>query len=109
MKRQGRLDEALTFYKKAIELDPANSVILYNTGILFNIRSEYDEAVKSLELSISKNPENVYAYLALGDAYERQDELAKALNVYLDLKGLGIKVHGLKEKIVTLEQKLQAK
>ena len=85
-------------------------MILYNTGILFNIRSEYDEAVKSLELSISKNPaENVYAYLALGDAYERQDELAKALNVYLDLKGLGIKVHGLKEKIVTLEQKLQAK
>lgn len=84
-------------------------MILYNTGILFNIRSEYDEAVKSLELSISKNPENVYAYLALGDTYERQDELAKALNVYLDLKGLGIKVHGLKEKIVTLEQKLQAK
>ena len=82
-------------------------MILYNTGILFNIRSEYDEAVKSLELSISKNPENVYAYLALGDAYERQDELAKALNVYLDLKGLGIKVHGLKEKIaLSLTRKL---
>lgn len=78
MKRQGRLDEALDYYKKAIELDPANSVILYNTGILFNIRSEYDEAVKSLELSINKNPENVYAYLALGDAYERQGELVKA-------------------------------
>lgn len=109
MKRQGRLDEALTYYKKAIELDPANSVILYNTGILFNIRSEYDEAVKSLELSISKNPENVYAYLALGDAYERQDELTKALNAYIDLKGLGIKVHGLKEKIATLEQKISTK
>jgi cytochrome c-type biogenesis protein CcmH/NrfG len=38
---------------------------------LFNIRSEYEEAVKTLELSINKNPENVYAYLALGDAYER--------------------------------------
>ena len=71
MKRQGRLDEALDYYKKAIELDPANSVILYNTGILFNIRSEFEEAIQSLELSINKNPENVYAYLALGDAYER--------------------------------------
>lgn len=30
MKRQGRLDEALNYYKKAIELDPTNSVILYN-------------------------------------------------------------------------------
>jgi len=76
---------------------------------LFNIRSEYDKAVKNLELSISKNPENVYAYLALGDAFERQDELQKALNVYIDLRGLGIKVHGLKEKIATLEQKIQTK
>ena len=53
-------------------------MIFYNTGILFNIRSEYDEAVKSLELSINKNAENVYAYLAHGDAYERQSELVKA-------------------------------
>lgn len=101
------MDEALDYYKKAIELDPANSVILYNTGILFNIRSEYEEAVKSLELSINKNPENVYAYLALGDAYERQNEIQKALQVFKDLRGLGIKVHGLKEKIQYLEQLLQ--
>lgn len=106
MKRQGRLDEALEYYKKAIELDPANSVILYNTGILFNIRSEYDEAVKSLELSIKRNPENVYAYLALGDAYERQNEIHKALQVFKDLRNLGIKVNGLKEKISFLEQQL---
>lgn len=52
MKKQGRLDEALIYYKKAIELDPNNSVILYNTGILYNIRSEYEEATKILELSI---------------------------------------------------------
>jgi len=71
MKRQGRLDEALKYYKKAIELDPTNSVILYNIGILYNIRSEYEEAVKSLELSIQNNPQNIHAYLALGDAYER--------------------------------------
>jgi len=52
MKRQGRLDEALNYYKKAIKLDPANSVILYNTGILYNVRSEYEEACKVLEQSI---------------------------------------------------------
>jgi Flp pilus assembly protein TadD len=40
------------YYRRAIELDPSNSVILYNIGILFNIRSEYDEAVKTLEMSI---------------------------------------------------------
>ena len=52
-----------------------------------------------MEQSIYKNKENVYAYLALGDAYERLGDQIKALAVYKDLMGLGIKVHGLKEKI----------
>ena len=103
MKRAGRLDDALDYYKKAIDLDPANSVILYNTGILYNIRSEYPEAIAQLEASIDKNQENVYAYLALGDALERQKEHKRALQVYKDLMGLGIKVHGLKEKIQYLD------
>ena len=71
MKRAGKFNEALNYYKSALDIDPINSIVLYNTGILFNIRSEYEEAIQSLELSINKNPENVYAYLALGDAYER--------------------------------------
>jgi hypothetical protein len=45
----------------------------------------------------------VYAYLALGDAYERSNNSEKALSVYKDLLGLGVKVHGLKEKILHLE------
>jgi Flp pilus assembly protein TadD len=53
LKKQGRLDEALHLYKKALELDPGNSVILYNLGTLFNIRSEYELAVKSLIASIN--------------------------------------------------------
>jgi hypothetical protein len=47
--------------------------------------------------------------LALGDAFERQNEFSKALVVYMDLKSLGVKVQGLKEKIVTLEQKIKSK
>lgn len=56
-----------------------------------------------MELSIAKNKDNVYAYLALGDAYERLNNQEKALSVYKDLLGLGIKVHGLKEKILHIE------
>ena len=59
MKRQGRLDEALDFYNRAIELDPANSVILYNTGVLLNICSEFEQAVSTLQASIRNNPNNV--------------------------------------------------
>ena len=41
----------------------------------------------------------MYAYLALGDAYERNNDEVHALGVYKELKSMGIKVHGLKEKI----------
>lgn len=52
LKRAGKLDEALTHYKKAMELDPENSTVLYNTGILYNIKSDYHNAVDVLEKSI---------------------------------------------------------
>lgn len=71
MKRAGKLDEALQYYKKAIELEPDNSLVFYNTGILYNIKSEYAQAVDSLSKSLELNKDNVYAYLALGDALER--------------------------------------
>lgn len=41
LKRAGKLDEALSHYKKAMDLDPENSTVLYNTGILYNIKSDY--------------------------------------------------------------------
>ena len=99
MKRAGKLDDALSYYKNAMGLEPDNSIYLYNTGVLYNIKSDYTLAVSMLEKSIENNKENVYAYLALGDALERQKEIKKAIYVYRDLMSLGITVHGLKEKL----------
>lgn len=103
MKRAGKLDDALSYYRKAMDLEPDNSIFLYNTGVLYNIKSDYNLAVKMLEQSINNNKENVYAYLALGDALERQKEIKKAIYVYRDLMSLNITVHGLKEKLTYLE------
>ena len=103
MKRAGKLDDALSYYRKAMDLEPDNSIFLYNTGVLYNIKSDYNLAVKMIEQSIANNKENVYAYLALGDALERQKEIKKAIYVYRDLMSLSITVHGLKEKLTYLE------
>ena len=48
MKRAGKFNDALNYYKCAIDLDPVNSIVLYNTGILHNIRSEYPAAISHL-------------------------------------------------------------
>ena len=75
MKRAGMLDNALDYYKRAMDLEPDNSVFLYNTSVLYNIKNDHDQAIDVLEKSIQNNKENVYAYLALGDAFEREKEL----------------------------------
>lgn len=71
MKRAGKLEDALNYYKRALELDPENSLVFYNTGILYNIMSDYQSGAEALEQSIKLNKQNTYAYLALGDALER--------------------------------------
>ena len=71
------------------------------------MKHDYPEAIVNLEKSIEQNRENVYSYLALGDAYERQSELQKAIYVYRDLNSLGVNVMGLQEKIKELETKVK--
>lgn len=103
MKRSGKLEDALGYYNNALELEPYNSVFLYNTAVVHNIKSEYGLAKDMLEKAIEFNKENVYAYLALGDTLEREKDFKKAIYVYRDLMSLGIKVQGLKEKLAYLE------
>jgi tetratricopeptide (TPR) repeat protein len=83
------LDEALQYYKKAISLDPENSLVFYNAGILYNILSDYQSGADALSASIKINKQNTYAYLALGDALERSKDLARAVGVYKELSESG--------------------
>ena len=84
-------------------------MVLYNTGILFNIKNQYSEAIEELEKSIEHNKSNIYAYLALGDALERlktPEHNKRALKVYKELNEIGTKVHGLDKKIQYLEAQI---
>ena len=49
MKRAGQMNDALNFYKKSMDLEPENSVFQYNTGVLYNIKNQYNEAIECLE------------------------------------------------------------
>ena len=107
MKRAGKLEDALSFYKKAMDLEPDNSVFQYNTGVLYNIKSDYNESIRLLEQSIENNKENVYAYLALGDAFEKNKEPTRAISTYRELMSLGINVQGLQDKIAFLDNQIK--
>jgi pentatricopeptide repeat protein len=56
------------------------------------LKSEYNNSITLLEKSIDNNKDNIYAYIALGDIFERQKDIKKAIYVYRDLMSLGFKV-----------------
>ena len=79
----------MQYYKTAITLDPENSLVFYNAGILYNILSDYQSGADALSTSIKINKHNTYAYLALGDALERSKDLNRAVAVYKELSESG--------------------
>lgn len=106
LKKQGWLDESLKYYKKALVLEPKNHNFLYNVGLLYAKRNEYQKAIEKFQKSIEIWNNNPYSYLALADAYEKKQDIPMAIKTYQDLLKLKLDIHGLKEKIEYLKQLL---
>lgn len=80
--RKVRLDEALTWARKAISLAPQNSSYLGTLGMVHNARGETGEAVKILEqVAMSKAP-RAEALFVLGELREREGRKDAAADAY---------------------------
>jgi len=86
LQKEGRLDEALTYYKQAETLDPSNINTRINTGTLYQQKEDYRTAIKAYESVLILYPDNVNANLyraqcldKLGDNKAAQDGYKKVL------------------------------
>ena len=61
-RRQGKLDEAKSYLKKASELDPLSITLPFQLGVSYLLLRDYQEAEKNINRSLSLNPENTLAY-----------------------------------------------
>src|SRR5882724_4240558 len=84
--RQGRVDDAVTAYRKVIELDPKNSVARNNLANLYSKKGQYDDAVREFEDLLQLDPANATARANLesvtrnkGIDRQRQDQIGAAL------------------------------
>ncbi|HUT26148.1 MAG TPA: tetratricopeptide repeat protein [Sumerlaeia bacterium] len=105
--RGKRLDEALRFVEKALEVRPTAGHIIDSLGWVYYKKGEYDKAVQALEKAARIEREDSVVREHLGDAYFRagrkDDALAefkKALGLLSDEK----KSEVLKRKIEQVEQ-----
>lgn len=82
---QGRSDEAITLYRRVVELQPTNglsSEAYAQIGSLMFKQRRYDEAEDALLRASQIDPVNARIHYSLGSVYEEQDKMERALVSY---------------------------
>jgi len=92
LRRQGKLNEAIENYKKALSIDPEDANILYNYGLACADGEHFKQAIECYEKVLSINPDfhkqaavvcnNIaYAYLMAHNEQRAKDFLTTALEI----------------------------
>ena len=79
---EGRLDEAIAYIKKAIDLQKTNPHHYVVLGNLHSLRREYREAMKIFDQLIKENKDHVLALIGRGDTFEAQGNFTAARKDY---------------------------
>lgn len=82
----GRLDEALSDFLQAKELDENNQYAWINAGCVYKRMGDYEKALEYTEKAIRlmESEPSSYFYENLGDIYMRMGNYEKALEAYLE-------------------------
>ena len=86
--RKSRLDDALTWANKAIEISPKTTTLYDTLGWVYRARGELDPAAKAIERAIADNPRQPNFRYHLGVVYAeqgRKKEAAAAFQKALEL------------------------
>ncbi len=80
--QQGKLDESIEYFDKAIELNPAESLLWYMKGRVFIDLNRCDEAIELLDKSFDLNPLHIRSLCTKGIAYEELRKYDDAMDCY---------------------------
>ena len=82
LRQQGRIDEALVRYEKALKLDPANADAHNNLGSILQDRGRFDEAAFHYEQTLKTRPRCAEAHANLGVLACQQGRIDEAVAHY---------------------------
>jgi protein O-GlcNAc transferase len=82
LQKEGKLDEAITYYKKTIQLHPNNAGIYHNLGNVLQLKGELDEAIAFYQKAIKLNPQVAVTYNNLGNILQEKGRLEQAIAHY---------------------------
>jgi tetratricopeptide (TPR) repeat protein len=76
---EGKIDDAIADYSKAIELDPLPDVTYRNRGNAYNEKKDYDRAIADFDKAITLNPKSAVAYYSRGRADQAKLDFDRAI------------------------------
>jgi serine/threonine protein kinase/Tfp pilus assembly protein PilF len=66
-RRQGKMEDALVNFKKAVEMDPRSTILNYEVGNTLSVLRRYDDALESYDRALFLSPD--WAVLYSGEAF----------------------------------------
>jgi tetratricopeptide (TPR) repeat protein len=78
----GKLDQSVAYYQQAISLSPQNAQLRNELAMVQYIQGDTDQALDSLDLSLTLDPKFSQTYLLKGDVLSTMGDLQGALEAY---------------------------
>lgn len=76
--REGRMDDSVQCFQKALVLNPHHLLSLDNLGNAYRLQKRWDEARQALERALEVAPQDPEANYSLGMVYAQTDDTTKA-------------------------------
>jgi tetratricopeptide (TPR) repeat protein len=82
LQKEGRVDEAIAHFEKALEIDPATASTQFNLGDAFREKGQMDEAITHYRKALQIKPDYAEAHNGLGNALLQKGSLDEAITHY---------------------------
>jgi serine/threonine-protein kinase len=105
LRRQGKVEEAATTFKKAISMNPRSSLNYDQLGETQYLLRQYEKAQRNLERSVSLAPDDAVAYPFLARVFViRENNIKKARKLLEDhLKNAGSRLDEFKYNLIMFD------
>jgi tetratricopeptide (TPR) repeat protein len=80
LKNDGKLNEAIHQYQKALEIQPDFTPAMNDIGLIYVAKGEYDKAFSSYQKIIELKPDNYIAYYNVACIYAKQNKIEEAVD-----------------------------
>ncbi len=75
---EGKLDEAIAAYQKALELDPTFSDALHGLAQAYYTKEDFDNCIATAQRIVALDPDDILAYTSISRAYQRKGMIREA-------------------------------